>query len=127
MEAVDFIVGVHNSPGLCLLDCDFKCGEINFAERSFVNNGVAGHSAGFLTVGAEMLERCADAHRLNTVDEACGKLTCKDGVFCEIFKVSAAERRTLHIDTGAEKHADFFLEALFAESNAHFKKKLGVP
>ena len=62
VEAVDFVVGVHNRPGLCLLDGNFKSGEVNFTQRSFVNNAVTGHSACFLAVCAEVLERSADTH-----------------------------------------------------------------
>ena len=61
VSAVDFVIGIHNRPGLALFDGDFKACQINFAQGSFVNNGIAGHSAGFLAVGGKVLEGSADS------------------------------------------------------------------
>lgn len=74
-----------------------------------------------------MLDACADAVILKAFYQRDCHLAGHHGIFREIFKVSAAERRTLDIDTGAEKNRNLFFKTFFTESLTHFLDKLGIP
>ena len=89
--AVKSVVCVHYRPGLCLSDGNLKRTKIDFTKRSLINNGVDGHTAGFLIVGGIVLKRGAYSLGLNAVDKRGSHLAGKLWILGEILKVSAAE------------------------------------
>ena len=95
---VEPVVAAHHGPGAGLFHGGLKGGQINLLQGALVHAAVYRQAAGLLIVGGKMLDACAYAFALHTVDEPCGQLTGKVGVLGVVFKIAAAQGAALDVD-----------------------------
>ena len=81
----------------------------------------------FVVVDGKVFERSAYPHRFHALDVGAAHLAGEIGIFGKIFKVAAAQRRALDVDSGTEDDVDLLIDALFAQSDAHFADEIGIP
>ena len=101
ISAIYHIIGGHNGFCAAFLYGNFKAGEINLPQSALVQYRVGSHPLQLLGVDGKMLGAGGNAHLLDAADIGGGHLACKDGIFGEIFKVSAAEGTALDVQSGA--------------------------
>ena len=69
---VEPVVAAHHGPGAGLFYGSLKGGQIDLLQGALVHTAVHRQAAGLLIVGGKMLDACAYALALHTVDEPCG-------------------------------------------------------
>ncbi len=74
-----------------------------------------------------MLERRAHALALDALDEGGGHFAGQIGVFGEVFEVAAAQRRALHVGSGAEDNAHTLGNGLLGQRLPHLAQQGHVP
>lgn len=126
-SAVEAVVGTHHGGGLLRLDDMFEGGEIYLAQRSLVNEGVDAHPEMFLVVGAEVLQRDADARVLHAVHPRRAHAPRKERILREILEVPAAEGRAFNVDAGAEHRGDSESLCLGGDGFADGLDKFRIP
>ncbi len=127
VHTVDAVVRAHDRPRLGVLDDALEAAEVDLAQRALVDVCAHAHPVGLLVVRGEMLQRSADAARLQSVDEGGTEAAAQDRVLGEVFEVAAAQRGPLDVDAGAEQHANTFGLRLVAERVAESLEELRVP
>lgn len=50
MDAIDKVVRCHESPGICLSDCNLKGSEVQLPERPFLDERIDCQAVGFLLI-----------------------------------------------------------------------------
>ena len=88
--AVNEVVGAHDRPRLSRSADDLKAGQVDFAHRALVHDGIRGHAAQFLRVHGEVLGAGSGTRGLDSFDEAGGHASGKDRVLGKVLKVAAA-------------------------------------
>ena len=117
---------MHDGPGAGLLDGDLERGQVDFAQRALGHVGRAGHAAGLLVVGREMLGRSAHALALHAVDKGGGQFARKGRVLGIIFKVAAAQRAALDVERRAQHDAEADGLSLGADGLAKAAQQIDV-
>ena len=119
-SSVQGIVCTHHSPHLCLLNDFFKCRKIDFMKRSLIHLCVYAHPLGLLVIAGKMLDTGSNSLCLKTFHICRCKFSGKIRILAEVFKVSSAERASLHIDSGTEQHSHIFRLAFSSQALAQF-------
>ena len=125
--AVDEVVGAHDRPRLSRSADDLEAGQVDFAHRALVHDGIRGHAAQFLRVDGEVLGAGSGTRGLDSFDEAGGHASGKDRVLRKILKVASTQRRTLDVEAGTKQNVDAEATCLQPQCLAHITRKIGVP
>ena len=115
VDAVDLVVGAHDRPGLRVPHDPFEAAQVDLAQRPRVDIGRHPHPVVLLVVRREVLERRADALRLDAGDEGHPERTRHDRVLREVLEVASAQRRALDVDARPEDDGDVLDRRLDAE------------
>ena len=125
--AVDPVIGRHHRAGLAFLYGCFKRFQINLPHCSFVDNRISDKTEVFLIVECKVLDAGTHAHGLYAAHERRAELSCKERVFAVIFKISAAKRVALDVQSGAEKHMHPVIPAFLADCPPDLFGIFGIP
>ena len=116
---VEPVVAAHHGPWAGLFHGGLKGGQIDLLQGALVHTAVYRQAAGLLIVGGKMLDACAYALALHTVDEPCGQLTGKVGVLGVVFKIAAAQGAALDVDGRPQQDLHAVGAGLPPEGGAH--------
>ena len=100
-HGVHLVIGAHDARGVALFHGDLKGTEIDLPHGAFIHVGAGVYTVFFLVVHGIVLETGGNAIVLRAVDVACYHLSSQNGIFGDVFKVSAAEHIPLDIHPGA--------------------------
>ena len=125
--AVDPVIRRHDRTGLSFFYGCFKRIQINLPYGSFVCNRVADKTEVFLIVECKVLQAGTHAHGLHPAHECRTELSRKERVFAVIFKISAAKRVALDVQSGTEKHMHPVIPAFLADCTPDFLGIFGIP
>ena len=125
--AVELVVRGHDGLRLALIDGDLKPGQVNFAQRALVDDGIDDHAALLLVIAREVLDAGRDPLLLNTAHIGRRHFAGEVRIFREILEVTSAQRVALDIHAGAEQDVDVHRRGFLAEIFAQLFAELGIP
>ena len=125
--AVDEVVAGHQRPGPPLAHGDLKGGQVDLAQRFFIDDGVVGHAPVLLAVAGEVLGAGEHAAALDAADHRRGQLAGEIRVFGIVFKAAAAQGRALDVHARAEQYVHVQGGGLRAQRLAHALHELHIP
>ena len=91
VRAVDEVVGAHDGARVGTAAHDLEGGEVDFAHRPFVDDGVRGHAAQLLGVDGEVLGACCGSHGLYSLHEGRSHGSGEEGVLGEVLEVASTQ------------------------------------
>ena len=125
--AVDPVVGRHDGHGVSLFYGDLKAGQVDLPVGPLVHHAVRVHPKGLLAVGGKVLGAGCHTLALDATDVGRRHLAGQIGILGEILKVAPAQGGALHVQAGAQQHADALSLGLFAQHLAQLLAQLRVP
>ena len=125
--AVNEVVGAHDRPRLSRSADDLEAGQVDFAHRALVHDGIRGHAAQFLRVDGEVLGAGSGTRGLDSFDEAGGHASSKDRVLGKVLKVASTQRRALDVEARAEQNVHTKASGLHTQCLAHLTRQVGIP
>ena len=108
-------------------DSNFKSGQVNFTQRAFVHDRIAGHAAQLLGIGRKVLRTGTDAFGLDAAHVAGCHFAGKVRIFAEIFEITSAKRAALDVQPRAEQHAYVLGCGFRAQMGTDFFSECRVP
>ena len=127
MDAIEQVVGRHDSPGLFPFYDQFKRSEIDLPERSLADSGITVSPVCLLIVHAEMLYAGSDLLALDAVHHRSGAKSRKERILGIILEVSSAQRASVDIDRRSKPYAAVIFLHLFRSSSTDLLKQILVP
>ena len=127
VHAVDPVVGAHHGPRPRGGDDPFEGGQVDLPQRPLVDLGRHGHPVRLLVVRGEVFERGTHAPALDAAHERRAELAGEQRVLGEVLEVAPAQRRALHVHSGAEQHRDLLRPALVTQRDADAGEEVDVP
>ena len=121
------IIGCHNGISASLLHSGFKGRQVNFMQCPVAHFYIHCSPVGFLIVGNIMLDTGCHIATLQALNIGCCHLCHQIGVFAHVFEVSATERRTDNIDTGAQQNILAPETGLFAQNFSAQTGQIYIP
>ena len=115
IDTVDHVIGGHDGLRVPFLHGDFKIGQVNLTQSTFIHHRVGCHAPQLRVVGSKVLRACGNPVSLDAADIACSHLTCKVGIFREILKVSPAERIALDVEARPQQDTHILARRLCPE------------
>ena len=91
-DAVELVVRAHDRPRRSVLHDTLESAQVDLPQRTRIHVGARAHAVELLVVRSEVLERGADALRLDAADGRGSEHARHDRVFREVLEVAAAQR-----------------------------------
>ena len=91
-DPVELVVRAHDGPGCRVLHDPLESAQVDLAQRARVHIRARAHAVELLVVGREVLERGADALRLDATDRCGAEDAGHDRVLREVLEVASAQR-----------------------------------
>ena len=125
--AVDEVVAGHDGLGVRLFDDDFKAGQVELPQGSFVDDGVRRHAAQLLAVDGEVLGAGGDAVGLDAAHVGRGQLAGEVRVLREILEVAPAQRAALGVEARPQQDGYLLRGGLLPHGPAELFAQGGIP
>ena len=127
MDAIDEIVGCHQSPWIRFSDGNLEWLQIEFSKGSLLNYRVNCHTVCFLLVSNEMFDGCSDALALKSIDVFSGQFSSEERVFRERLEVSATKRRAMQAHGWCKQYVSTTCLSLLSKVLSNFSNEVEVP
>ena len=127
VDAVDQVVGVHDSVDVGLGDGSFEGGQIDFAHGALVHVGAGVVAIELLIVERVVLHGGDYALGLHAFNERDDHRGVEVRILRQVLEVAAVNRRARDVDAGAEQEVDVARAGVAAEGCADFARQIGVP
>ncbi len=125
--AVGQVVGVHDGPHVGLLHRRLEDGKVDLPLGALVDDRIDVVAVELGVVAHEVLDRRADALRLDALDVAHGDARREEGVLPEVLEVPAVHGRPVDVDPGAKEEVNALGARIPPDLGADSSGELGVP
>lgn len=127
MHAVQPVIGGHDAGHACFPNRSLEGAQIEFAQRLLVDRRIDRPALVFTFIADEMLDRRADAARLNAVDEGDGHARRQMRILGEILEIAAVEGIAVHVDGRCQDDMRLLGTHFLGQINANLAHQIGVP
>ena len=107
-DAVDGIVGAHETAGFSLFHHRFKGRQVDFPKGALIQVGGAAHPQGFLIVAGKVLGTGRDALALQGLHISRAHFAGHVGIFRKILEIPAAQGAALDVEPRPQQHGHVF-------------------
>jgi hypothetical protein len=116
--AVDAVVGGHDRPDAALAHNGFERCQVQLAQGALVQDDVDGVALRLGVVGDEVLDRRADAFRLQPADVGGADPPGQHGILAEALEMASAVGGAVQVDGGRQQDVDAFAAGLGGQQPA---------